>query len=270
MRSMNGALRAPVSLAATTQIDIQVYTKRFESYPDELMQFAKDKTIPLISLSSMRGQALALMAQPEVRGQKHIRRQDAVAFFASIGMSSQDAIQAFNKCSGFKRLPMKGRYCLRFPFEADTIDLEKRKGVALPGDRDAAIQTIKEWWLNHLVNVPNDAWEIGHLDPTLNDASPANLAYQPPIQKTYRNRFKFDPFFIKMWPTAAELVPKLDAYYTDAEQRALYDALREKFSGAPVSPASQASALPPPAPQAPQAPALPPQGAAEQCQCSLD
>ena len=56
-----------------------------------------------------------------------------------------------------------------------------------------------------------------------------NLAFQAPIQGKYRDRFKFDKFFVKMWPTVNELVPKLDEYYTNNEQRILYNELKIKF-----------------------------------------
>jgi hypothetical protein len=32
-----------------------------------------------------------------------------------------------------------------------------------------------------------------------------------------------------MWPTADELTPKLDKYYTDEEQKKLYETLKKKF-----------------------------------------
>ena len=77
--------------------------------------------------------------------------------------------------------------------------------------------------------MPNEEWQIGHLDPTINDASEKNLAYQPPIQGKYRDRFKFDAFFLKMWPTASELVPKINEFYTEKEQKMIYEALKQKF-----------------------------------------
>ena len=86
-----------------------------------------------------------------------------------------------------------------------------------------------DWWKKNLLDIPNDDWQIGHLDPTIDDASEKNLAYQPPIQGKYRNRFKWDALFHKMWPTAAELAPKFDSYYTEKEQRMLYESLKQKF-----------------------------------------
>ena len=213
----------------TMPIDINLYTKKFEEYPTDLVEFADQNNIQLPQLTSLRGQACALMSQPEVRGQKHIGRKETVKFFENIGMETTDAIQQFNKALGLKRMKMRGMYCLQYPYESDTTDIDKRKGVAISGDKNFQINTIKNWWKNNLVDVPNEEWQIGHLDPTINCAAEKNLAYQPPIQGKYRNRFKFDDFFIKMWPTALELIPNMDKYYTDEEQQNIYETLKQKF-----------------------------------------
>lgn len=213
----------------TTLINISNYTKKFQEYPEELVSFSKENNLSLIPLTSMRGQALALMSQPEIRGQKHIGREEANIFFKNIGMDTNDAIQQFNKTTGIKRIKMRGYYCLEYPFKCDTTDLDKRKGISISGNKDDYINTIKNWWNNNLLNIPNNEWQIGHLDPTIDDSSENNLAYQPPIQGKYRDRFKFDKFFIKMWPTVNELVPKIDEYYTNKEQKLLYESLKKKF-----------------------------------------
>jgi hypothetical protein len=215
---------------STTLINIDSYTKKFEAYPADLVDFAKENNLSLLPLSSMRGQALALMSQPEVRGQKHLGRDEAVKFFKNIGMETSDAIQQFNKALGLKRLKMRGYYCLQYPFEADTVDLDKRKGASISGDKDSAVNSLKAWWKKILFDVPNEEWQIGHLDPTINDPTEKNLAYQPPIQGKYRDSFKFDSFFNKMWPTAEkELIPNMNEYYTEKEQRMIYEALKQKF-----------------------------------------
>ena len=217
-------------LDETTLIDIKKYTKKFEEYPQDLVIFAEENKLQLPSLTSMKGQALALMSQEEVRGQKHIGREEAVTFFNSINMETTDAIQQFNKATGLKRIKMRGNYCLEYPFQCDTTDLDKRKGVWIVGDRNSIINNIKQFYKKNVVEVPNDEWQIGHLDPTINDASEKNLAYQPPIQGRYRDRFKWCPLFMKMWPVAeTELIPKFNDYYTDKEQKRIYEELKKKF-----------------------------------------
>lgn len=214
---------------STTLINIDSYTKKFEEYNADLLVFAKENDLPLIPLTSMRGQALALMSQPDVRGKKHLGREEAVKFFENIGLKTTDAIQQFNKATGLKRMKIRGCYCLQYPFECDTTDLDKRKGVSISGDKNSIIKTIKDWWKKNLVDVPNEEWQIGHLDPTINDASEKNLAYQPPIQGKYRDRFKFDAFFLKMWPTAKELNAKFNEFYTESEQKTIYETLKLKY-----------------------------------------
>jgi hypothetical protein len=218
-----------ISVETTTLIDIELYKKKFEEYPSDIVIFAEQNNIQLLPLTSLRGQALALMVQPEVRGQKHIGRKEAVKFFDNIGINTTDAIQQFNKPFGLKRMKMRGMYCLQYPYECDTTDIEKRKGVSISGDKNTQIDLIKNWWKKNLVDVPNEEWQIGHLDPTINCAAEKNLAYQPPIQGKYRNRFKFDDFFIKMWPTSIELIPNMNKYYTDDEQQKIYEILKQKF-----------------------------------------
>jgi hypothetical protein len=215
---------------STTLIAIDSYASKFEVYPSDLLAFASKNKICLPSLTSMRGQALCLMSQPEVRGEKHIGRDEADKFFKNIGIDTHDSIQQFNKATGLKRLKIKrGYYCLQYPFESDTTDLDKRKGASISGSKDDLINTIKDWFKKYIVDVPNKDWQVGHLDPTIGDASEKNLAFQPPIQAKYRNRFKFDSSFMKMWPTASELIPKFDEYYTEQEQKIMYEALKQKF-----------------------------------------
>lgn len=214
----------------TMAIEIGLYAKKFAEYVPELVNFAATHNLRLPKIDSLKGQALALLSQPEVRGKQHVSREHATKFFQTIGLETPDSIQPFNKGFGLKEIKVKGKICLAFPFELDTVSIDKRKGAVLGGDRDASINAVKDWWRKNLVDVPNEEWQVGHLDPTVPDASETNLAYQPPIQGKYRDRFKFDSLFHKMWPTAAELVTKVDKYYTEEEQRVLYEQLKLKFS----------------------------------------
>jgi hypothetical protein len=104
-------------------------------------------------------------------------------------------------------------------------DVQKRTptNISIPGDRNAQIDSIKNWWKAKLIDVPNDEWQVGHLDPTREDGP---VAYQPPLQGKYKDRFKFDENFHKMWPTAKELISKPEYYYTKKELKQLLDALK--------------------------------------------
>ena len=148
-------------------------------------------------------------------------------------MKTDDAIQHFNKPWGplKRKNGEKGRYGLEFPFSIDEVMRDKRRGVEQPSDRDGQIEGVKRFWRKHwcVCSVPNEKWQIGHLDPTIGDSTNENLAMQPPIQAQFRDRFKWDRLFQKMWPTAEkELIPKIDTYYTEAEQRKLLEALQTR------------------------------------------
>jgi hypothetical protein len=213
----------------TQRINITDYTSAFTEYPQDFQAFCHaNKYNP--EISTLGGQALALMAQPENRGQRYLIREDTNKFFSQIGFSTGDSIQPFNKTQ-VKRIPGKGKYCLEYPFILNNIDIKKRDGAVITGNRDEQINAVKQWWRDNLVDVPNRDWQIGHLDPTIPDATKANLAFQPPLQARYRNKFKWDPIFHTMWPTAEhELIPHFDRYYTEEEQRLIYEKLKEKFA----------------------------------------
>ena len=215
------------------RIPIAAYTARFAAFPAELVAFAAVEKLSLPKLSTQMGQALALLSQPENAGRRYCLREDCEAFLTALGFASGDPIQAFNKFPqcGFVMgsKPRSGQYMLAYPFVADKTHLLKRKGAALSGDRDAAIEVVKDYWRKTVVDVPAEDWQLGHLDPTKGDATESNLAWQPPIQAKYRDRFKWDPMFRKMWPTGAELCARLLEYYSEEEQRALLAALKALY-----------------------------------------
>lgn len=212
-----------------THIDITKYIDKMSEYPPTLTDFCKEHQIQLPSIGSLRGQAIALMAHPEVHGKCYIERTDTAAFFTEIGMKTDDSIQPFNKACGIKRVPGKGRYAFEYPFKPDLTDILKRKNVSISGDKNEQIESIKQFFKDNVIEVPNDQWQIGHLDPHKDDSSEANLAYQPPIQGKYRDRFKFCPMFFKMWPTVKELKRNVARYYSLEEQKEMCAWLNDKL-----------------------------------------
>jgi len=213
----------------TTPINITDYTQKFNQFHSDLVEFATTNNIKLPAITSLKGQALALLTQPENRGTKYVSRNEATIFFKALGMDTDDSIQPFNKGFGLKETKCKGKTCIVYPYECDKTDIDKRVNATITGDRDEKINRVKDFWRKILVDVPNKDWQVGHLDPTIPDASETNLAFQPPIQGKYRNRFKWDELFMKMWPTTTELLPNMNKYYTENEQRAIYEQLKKKF-----------------------------------------
>jgi hypothetical protein len=106
------------------------------------------------------------------------------------------------------------------------IPIVKRKNLQKIANKDEKINEIKKWYQDHILEIPNDLWQVGNIP----DTSEKNLCYQPPIQSKYRDRFKFDSLFFKMWPTPKELLPKFDKFYSEEEQKEIYDHLHSKFS----------------------------------------
>lgn len=92
-----------------------------------------------------------------------------------------------------------------FPL-CDLTDFNKRKNCQLSEEnKNATISSIKNLYLE-----------------TIPDASESNLAWQPPIQSKWRDRFKFSADFKK------ELVSKFNEYYTNSEQNMILNYLIQK------------------------------------------
>ena len=180
------------------------------------------------------GQAIALMTDPENRGKKYTDRIGSDKFLKQLGYDCKDSIQAFNKIKlriGLQFYNIKGKYCAQYPFKFSLLDILKRKGCSISGDRNQQIDAIKQYHLQYvndnIVDVPNDDWQKSHLDPHKPDSTENNLAYHPPIQSKHRDLFKFTRMFEKKCPTANELARNFLKYYeTKQEIEVLYEAIK--------------------------------------------
>lgn len=207
----------------------------FEAYTDELQSFARQHDIKLPSLQKLGGQALALLSHPANAGVRYANREIATNFFTKIGMVSNDTIQPFNKIEQIGialTRERRGHYTVKYPFEYCRTHVEKRKNMDISEEGKADfISLVKKWWLDNLVNVPDEQWQKGHLDPDIPDSSSNNLAWQPPIQGKARDRFKFSAIFgERVWPTVKELLPNFSKYYSTKEERhKIYMHLKAEF-----------------------------------------
>jgi hypothetical protein len=215
-------------------ISIDTITERFTAYPADVTEFAADNDLTLPQITSLKGQGLALLTIPENRGVRYADRQICVEFFNKIGMDTDDAIQHFNKATGIKRLSCQGKYIVKFPFVADTIDLSKRRGLKInKAEKSSFISMVKSFSQRNIIDVPEEKWQKGHLDPTIPDGSENNVVWQPPIQGKYRDRFKFGKVFGEfMWPTGKELCSKFSKYYTTDERYVIWKKLNKEFKQA--------------------------------------
>jgi len=225
-----------------SRIDIEKYKTAFEKLDDKFIAFCNKNNIIIPNKETkckgkmektINFQALALLSDPEVHGKKYLTKEDCEKFFQQINLKSKDASQAFNKIDQkgiAKQFNERTKYAIKFPYEYNPIHVEKRKNAGISGDKEKLIGDIKNWWKVNLIDIPNDKWQLGHLDPSIADSSEKNLAWQPPLQGKYRDKFKWDNYFHKMWPTAdKELIPNIDKYYTESEQKKLYEVLKKKF-----------------------------------------
>lgn len=129
----------------------------YQSYPEDLKEFAHEMGITLVGINSNSGQALAYLAQSDMRGGKvWINRKSAEDFFTEQGRSCFDAIQPFNKPNGSKYTlkltdaPKRGLYSLKYPYEIKANDISKRinvdKNVLDNGSKEDQIAEVKKYW----------------------------------------------------------------------------------------------------------------------------
>lgn len=208
-----------------------------EEYDPELVEFAGKHSLKLPKLSCLRGQALALMSKPDMRGGNNfVTPATAEEFFKKNNLKTRDAIQPFNKMNqiGFKLIARTGEYSLVYPFEVDSVTLNKRVNVKLNIEqtREEGAAHVREYHQRHIMDVATEKWQIGHLDPTTSDNTAKNLAWQPPIQARTRNSLKFDREFFKKWPTGEELIRVgWREYYTEDEEKLLLADLLKRHMG---------------------------------------
>src|ERR1035437_3468709 len=181
--------------------------KAFDKYDDEFIKFCKKHEINIPKLNSLKGQVIALMTFKKNRN-KYVDRDILNLFISKIGFSSKDVIQLINKTDqwGLKHITLERKfYTIPFPFIYVGLHLKKRDIKFSSHNRDEKIDYIKEYLVDNYINVPNEKWEVGHLDPNNPDGSEENLVYQPPIQGKFRDRFKFDKMGLIKYPTPNEL-----------------------------------------------------------------
>lgn len=208
----------------------EITFKKYITYSDEFLSFCKDKKIKIPNINSIKGQIIALMTNPDNRN-KFIDRELLDKFINIIGLSSKDVIQAINKTDqwGLKSEKIKRKYyAIPFPFVFVDIHIKKRKLPKLE-NRDDRINFIKEYIIYNYINIPNDKWEIGHMDPNNPNITEENLVYQPPIQGKFRDRFKFDNIGLIKYPTPQELENNFDKYYSIEEQKVMLEILLKRL-----------------------------------------
>jgi hypothetical protein len=199
-------------------------TSSYREHNVHLSKFAQDNNIRIPSIASASGQVLALLTDD-----KHedflFTRAMLSAFIDKIGFQSSDVIQLVNKTDQWGLLHKtyaRKYYCIPRPFTYISIHVDKRRkfGSSLDAnERNKRIHCTKEYLQKFYIDVPNEEWDIGHIDPFT--CSDGNIVMQPPIQRSFRDRFKFDLHGLRLCPTIDELSSNPSKYYSDRELDAL-------------------------------------------------
>lgn len=204
--------------------------KNYYEFDSEFLSFCKKNNITPPKLNTIKGQVIALMTCQENHN-KLVTRELLNQFLDIIGMKSKDIVQAINKTEqwGLESTTYKRMYyTIPYPFSYVDIHIKKRK-IKKTGNKDEQIDLIKEWISKNYLEVPNNKWELGHMDPNNPNPSENDIVYQPPIQGRYRDRFKYDKLGLTKYPTPQELDENFDKYYSEEEQKKLYQILKKKF-----------------------------------------
>jgi hypothetical protein len=165
------------------------------SYPSELIDFFKNNDLKIPKLKSMQGIALSLMSTYK---HYYFNRKICNDLFQKFNIESNDSIQPFNKIEqlGIRTSKERGKYYLVLPYQTSN-KYKMRKNFKYGGsleELDIEINKIKSTIVNDYIDVPNEDWQLGHVNPGLEDNSINNLVLQPPIQSKYRDEYIFiDP-----------------------------------------------------------------------------
>lgn len=222
---------------ATRQVpeDIPAWIKgqvKYVEYDPELNEWFREHDVRTPRLTTIKGQILALVT--DKKNENTLFDRDMMdGFLNKIGMKSKDVIQAVNKTDQWglvhrtKDFKQTTYYYIPRPFEYTNIHIKKRQtfGEGLSSEeKNEKINKTKGWIKKYYLDVPNEKWELGHVDPNGSNSN-KNLVMQPPIQKAYRDRFKFDDNGLRLCPTMQEVIANFSKYYTEEEKEQLMDAM---------------------------------------------
>jgi hypothetical protein len=204
--------------------------KKYTNYGEDFLSFCSVNGVKIPNINTLKGQVVALMTSP-INRNKYIDRGQLEKFIKTIKMESKDVIQTINKTDqwGLKSETVNRKfYTIPFPFVYVSIHIKKRILPKLE-NRDDKINYIKEYLTHNYLNIPNDKWEVGHMSPNDPNITENKLIYQPPIQGKFRDRFKYDNIGLIKYPTPQELSSNFDKYYTEDEQKTIFNLLKKRL-----------------------------------------
>ncbi len=211
-------------------LEVNEIRSLYNFYPNDFMDWVRENGLNVPRINSNCGQALALLLHNK---NKYVLRQDLELFFNNLGRKCGDAIQTINKTEqwGLKLGRIGNRKGIYFisKYELGTKHLI-RKNFKFKGskeDKNRMINAIKAQIKADYLDVPNDDWEVGHMNPGKGGIDD-NFVFQPPIQGRYRDEYIFFDTLTKM-PSPEKLVRDNFSCYTVEQRKMLYEALRLEF-----------------------------------------
>jgi hypothetical protein len=204
-----------------TEKDLECLVDKYTAYEEALYDWSNNHNIKLPSLKSVRGQVIALMTDNKF-DTKLFTRDILDCFLNKMDLKSNDVIQIANKTDqwGLLHTTYKRKYYyIPRPYIYIAIHLGKRKNFGKAIDEASKLEKIKntkDFLTKFYIDIPDNDWDMGHIDPT-GKSDACNLVMQPPIQRAYRNRFKFDEHGLRLCPTIDELKTNVSKYYSQVE-----------------------------------------------------
>lgn len=214
-------------------INLDSITTLYSSYPDEFNHWCQINKVKPPQVNTANGFALACMLH---NPSNYFKREECDKIMEKFNFKTSDSIQLFNKTDqwGLYSSKERGIYYIPLPFRLSP-KRDMRINFNFDGteeDKNNKINLIKKNIKEDYLDVPNNQWQLGHKNPNSGDNHTNNLVLQPPIQAKYKDNFIFIDTLTKI-PTPEKFIKddkNNKSYYTEKQQKILYEYLHSKFS----------------------------------------
>jgi predicted transcriptional regulator len=206
--------------------DLEMIDKLYWFYDDDLKDWSEKHNVKLPRLSSMRGQIIALLT--DKKNQDKVFTRESLELFArKFGLESNDIIQHVNKTDQWglvHKTEKRKYYSIPRPFEYCPCHVNKRmkfSSLVDEKEKEQHVERVKSYLKKYYIDVPACQWDLGHKNPHISDNSVNNLVIQPPLQRAFRDLYKFDDNGMKFCPTVEEIKRNSSKYYSNEELKEL-------------------------------------------------
>lgn len=206
--------------------DLEMQDCLYEMYDDDLMEWSQKHDVKLPKLSSVRGQIIALVTDLKHKD-KVFTRVSLESFANKFELKSNDIIQHVNKTDQWglqHKTEERKYYSIPRPFVYCSCHVKKRsKFTSLVDEKEKSqhVERVKDYLRKYYMDIDPSQWDIGHKDPHITDNSAKNMVIQPPLQRAYRDSYKFDDNGFRLCPTIDEIKRNAKKYYKKEELKEL-------------------------------------------------